>query len=316
MSSQQAPSTEVTVYRGMDGKEIQLSPQDVVTMIAPNATPTEAMVFLGFCAGHGLNPLINEAYLIKYDRNKAAVIVIGKDAYIKRAMNSGRYDGIEAGLIVKDGEGTRDTVGEFYTGKKEDILGGWAKAYVKDQRVPSEARVTMEEYQKDQASWKQIPATMIRKVAVVHALREGFPSLFVGGSFAPESDYGSLAVVEETDEGGAAQLGEKVIDLAPDAAPETTDEPEQAVNEDTGTTTSSEATQQAPGPSRGMREVPPEQARRAWMDACLTLPSTSDRSKKAYPDKATVLKYAKFDTLEAIPVESLRALFETLQSIA
>ena len=44
----------------------------------------------------------------------------------------------------------------------------------------------MAEYGKNQSTWKSIPCTMIRKVALVHALREAFPN-----------DLGSLYIEDE-----------------------------------------------------------------------------------------------------------------------
>jgi len=70
--------------------------------------------------------------------------------------------------------------------KTEILVGGWAKIYKKDQRVAPRISVSFEEYvgkKKDGSTkynWAKMPATMIRKVALVHALREAFPDDFQG----------------------------------------------------------------------------------------------------------------------------------------
>ncbi|ADQ41541.1 phage recombination protein Bet [Caldicellulosiruptor acetigenus I77R1B] len=73
----------------------------------------------------------------------------------------------------------------------EELIGGWAKVYRKDWTVPIEISVSLQEYirkKKDgqpTRSWREMPATMIRKVALVQALREAFPEQFQG-MYAPE----------------------------------------------------------------------------------------------------------------------------------
>lgn len=70
------------------------------------------------------------------------------------------------------------------------LFGGWAKVFVKDERVEGgvrvvEARVMLSEYNREQSLWKTHPATMIVKVAEAHALRRAFPLKFAG-AYMPE----------------------------------------------------------------------------------------------------------------------------------
>ncbi|MEZ0535958.1 phage recombination protein Bet [Caldicellulosiruptoraceae bacterium PP1] len=73
----------------------------------------------------------------------------------------------------------------------EELVGGWAKVYRKDWQVPSEVSVSLQEYIRRNKegqptrSWREMPATMIKKVALVQALREAFPEQFQG-MYAPE----------------------------------------------------------------------------------------------------------------------------------
>ncbi|WP_284142997.1 recombinase RecT [Caloranaerobacter azorensis] len=66
------------------------------------------------------------------------------------------------------------------------LLGAWAEVYRKDRKYPYIAKVSFDEYNKGQSTWKSMPKTMIRKVAIVQALREAFPV-----------DLGALYVEEE-----------------------------------------------------------------------------------------------------------------------
>ena len=77
----------------------------------------------------------------------------------------------------------------------ETLVGGWAKAFVKGYENPIEVSVSLNEYiglKKDgtvNSNWQKRPASMIRKVALVHALREAFPE-----------DLGGMYAAEETNE--------------------------------------------------------------------------------------------------------------------
>ena len=61
-----------------------------------------------------------------------------------------------------------------------DLVGGWARVYVKGRSYPSYTSVNLEEAiqrKKDgtpNSNWSTKPATMIEKVAKVRALREAF----------------------------------------------------------------------------------------------------------------------------------------------
>jgi len=153
--------------------------------INDKATDEEAYVFLQLCKARGLNPFLKEAYLIKYDHVNPATMVVGKDAFMKRAETHIEYDGFEAGIIVEYNDSSgfsivdENRVGTFLR-EGETLLGGWAKVYRKDHTRPVEITVSMKEFNTGKSSWKKMPATMIRKVALVQALREAFPSELSG----------------------------------------------------------------------------------------------------------------------------------------
>lgn len=189
----------------INGQKIELTPEIVrnymVSGNKENVSFEEIIMFMNLCKYSGLNPWAKEAYCIKYG-NEPATMVVGKEAYMKRAEQNDSYDGFEAGITVLDpetGEISRRT-GSFRL-KGEEIVGGWAKVWRKDRAHCYESEVSFDEYagrKRDgslNGQWSKKPATMIRKVALVQALREAFPASLGGmyteeeGEFTPE--YGA-----------------------------------------------------------------------------------------------------------------------------
>lgn len=151
-----------------------LTKENVRQYLCPSATDQELFMFLQLCEHRKLNPFIKEAYLVKYNSSPATLIV-GKDAFTKKAEEHSQFNGFEAGVIVDNGEGIEYRPGQLVR-KGEELIGGWANVHRKDRLYPYRSEVSMQEYNTNQSSWKKLPATMIRKVALVQALREAFPS--------------------------------------------------------------------------------------------------------------------------------------------
>lgn len=203
---QQAPKESVTEYKCGD-ETIRLSPNTVRRYLVNgngDVTDQEVAMFIGLCKYQHLNPFLREAYLIKYG-NQPATIVTGKEAITKRAMRNATFLGQQAGVVIY-----HEAVGEleYRTGSLvipgEKLVGGWAKVFVNGYNEPIEAAVSFEEYvgRKNDGSinsqWSKKPATMIRKVALMQALREAFPE-DLGGMYASEEvdadDSGMIAPV-------------------------------------------------------------------------------------------------------------------------
>lgn len=144
-----------------------------------NVTDQEVLMFIELCKAQHLNPFIREAYLIKFGSSPAN-IVVGKDVFVKRAHRNPNYEGMRAGIVVatKDGE-IKEREGSLKA-PGEELIGGWCEVYVKDKKHPIKSLVSLEEYSKSQATWKQMPMVMIRKCAIVTALREAFPEDLAG----------------------------------------------------------------------------------------------------------------------------------------
>ncbi len=187
---QPAPPQQYMVQYKAGNTDIVLDEQTVVNFLvsgkAESVTPQEVIMFMKLCEHQGLNPFLGEAFLVKYSESNPAQIVVGKNALEKRAYRNQRFRGIVGGIIVVRTDSVIDyRVGEFYL-PEERLVGGWAKVFVDGYTNPIESSVSMAEYNQGKSVWSQKPATMIHKVAKVHALREAFPEEMAGMYSAEE----------------------------------------------------------------------------------------------------------------------------------
>lgn len=208
----QASEEQAVVFQS-NGMEVKLTPNLVRNyMVSGNkdaVTFQEVAMFMNLCKFSGLNPWLKEAYCIKYG-SEPATMVVGKEAFQKRAESHPAYDGAEAGIIVFDPES-----GEIIYRKgtmklpDEEIIGGYAEVWRKDRTHSTRIEVSFDEYagkKKDgtlNGQWSKKPATMIRKVALVQALRETFPATF-GGMYTAE-EQGQIETEFEVVQDVAAQ---------------------------------------------------------------------------------------------------------------
>lgn len=178
-------STEIVTINLPNKDAITITPDVVKRYICESATEQEIMMFMNLCKSQQLNPFTRDAYLIKYG-NMAASIVVGKDAFTKRAEKQLDYEGFKAGIIVQNNKGDlEEREGAFIKPEGEQIVGGWAEVFRKGKQ-PFKNCVSFAEYavrKKDgslNSQWSSKPATMIRKVALVHSLREAYPEALGG----------------------------------------------------------------------------------------------------------------------------------------
>lgn len=166
---------ELTQYKLESG---QILSADTVKNYLVNGngkvTDQEVMMFIELCKAQKLNPFIREAYLIKFG-DSPANIVVGKDVMTKRAFRNPNFEGMRAGIVTVDKDNNMKEREGSLKGINERLVGGWCEVYVKGMKYPIKSTVSMEEYSKSQATWKQMPCVMIRKCAMVTALREAFP---------------------------------------------------------------------------------------------------------------------------------------------
>lgn len=158
--------------------ELVLSHQ-IIRELCPKATDAEIGLFLKVCLYHHLNPFLREVYLVKYDERAPASIIIGKETFTQRAEAHPAFDGFRAGVLLERDGNLLEVAGSF-VGARDTLVGGWAEVFRKDRQYPFRISVSLSEFNRKQSTWSLMPATMIRKVALVQALREAFPSLYAG----------------------------------------------------------------------------------------------------------------------------------------
>lgn len=220
----QAAKKEQSTSFQVNGMEVTLTPSVVRNYLVSGdkerVTMQEVAMFINLCKFSGLNPWLKEAYCIKYG-SEPATMVVGKEAFTKRAEANQTYDGQQSGIIVaSDDTGeVEHRTGTFYL-PGEKIVGGWAEVFRKDRKYSTRVEVSFDEYagrKKDgslNSQWSKRPATMIRKVAQVQALREAFP--------------GNLAGLYTAEEQGQEEPAEFVADIPAEQPQEPENLPEPA----------------------------------------------------------------------------------------
>lgn len=182
----------------------------------------DVVMFINRCKYQKLNPFLNEAYLIKFGTLPSQMIV-SKEAFMKRAEVHPQYRGFEAGIIVeRDGELVEI---EGAVKLKNDILtGGYCKVFRGDREKPLTTKISFEEFSKGQATWKQMPLNMIRKSAIVNALREAFPENL--GAMYTEDDAGIRKDISPKEE-----VQEEIVQNANKGEVVDFDEPKQTIKQ-------------------------------------------------------------------------------------
>jgi len=200
-------------------EEVRLTANIVKSFIAKgnkSVTDREVVVFMNLCKYRKLNPFLNEAYLVKF--GDEAQIVAGKEALMRKAEESPRYKGHRAGIIVARGKEILELEGCFKL-QSDVLVGGWAEVFVEGKTYPVVAKVALSEYNKGQSTWKAMPSTMIRKVALVQALREAFPTE-LGALYSKEEvgidESKIIDVQHEVKEEIKQEANQEVIDIKED----------------------------------------------------------------------------------------------------
>lgn len=211
-------------YETDNGQEIELDAQTVREICGggnQNITDREVRNFIELCKAHRLNPFIREAYLAKYG-TAPATILAGKDVFTKRAQRNPDCRGFRAGVIVCTAAGSMVEREGSAVFEGEYIQGGWAEVFMDGYVVPIKDTVAFNEYSTGKSNWKKMPGTMIRKVALVHALREAMPEDFGGlydSSEMEQAHYGSEAEPQPVYEVTVEDASTKP-ETAPQAEPE------------------------------------------------------------------------------------------------
>lgn len=163
---------EVTVVEPQNEIIVQennavIDEETIKNYFCKNATSSELALGVMICKQQGLNPFKGDVHFVKFGEQKMQVIV-SKYAYLKRAEENPNYDGFKA-WVEQEG----------------DELVGKCEVYRKDRKTPIYCEAYFSEYDQQNKTWKEKPKTMIRKVALVQALREAFP-MELGGLYSEE----------------------------------------------------------------------------------------------------------------------------------
>lgn len=172
-----AKKEEKEIVFQVEGEDVRLSPSIVRNFLnqdTKNLTDAEVFKFIQLCRFRKLNPFLNEAYLVKFGNEKAQMIV-GFEAMRRNALGNPNYKRHEAGVIVIRDNKIVEEIGSFKL-PKDTLVGGWAKVYLTNLEEPITVKVSFDEYNKGQSTWKKMPCVMIRKVALSQAFREAFPN--------------------------------------------------------------------------------------------------------------------------------------------
>lgn len=191
MANELTQIKEKSVTFEANGEQVTLSPSTVKKFLVngnENISMQETVMFINLCKYQHLNPFLNEAYIIKYG-SKPAQLITSKEAFMKRAESNPQYNGFKAGCIVLRNNDVVYTNGAFIL-DTDKLLGGWAEVSRKDRDIPVRVEISMKEFSKNQSTWKTMPATMIRKTAIVNALRETFPDT-LGGMYTEDDNLKS-----------------------------------------------------------------------------------------------------------------------------
>jgi len=190
-------NTRPAQRRSQDGP---LTKEDIINYINPKATEQEAYLFAEFCKRKGADPLTKQVYLVIYEgqNGRQANFIAGKEYFTEKAEAHPQFDGFEAGIIIrpKDGGPIEKREGTFWIPGEEVLLGGWASVSRKDRKVSQKIEVPISDYDTKKNLWSKMPATMIRKVAIVQALRESFPSNLGGMYDSSEMMQAEYKVIE------------------------------------------------------------------------------------------------------------------------
>ncbi|MCG0590598.1 phage recombination protein Bet [Bacillus velezensis] len=207
----------------VNGESVKLTGKTVKNFLVrgnSDVTDQEAAMFINLCKYQKLNPFLNEAYLVKF-KGSPAQMIVGKEAFMKRAENNEQFQGFKAGIIVER-EGDMVELEGAIKLPKDNLIGGWADVYRADRQQPVCVRISLDEFSKGQSTWKTMPLNMIRKTAIVNALREAFPNS-LGNLYTEEEEQANddISAEERVRREVNENANTEVIDIEPIPDPQT-----------------------------------------------------------------------------------------------
>lgn len=152
------------------------------------ASDSELAMLVTMAKHQNLNPFLKEIYFIKYG-TAPAQFVVSRDAYRKRAQKDPNFNGIKAGVIVENEDGSIEKLDGAFKKKTQVLIGAWCEVQMKNLDFPIYVAVSYDEYVQTKngqpnSMWSNKPMTMLVKVAESQALRLAFPEM--AGTYSEE----------------------------------------------------------------------------------------------------------------------------------
>ncbi len=154
---------------------------EIKKLFAPNLITKEFEFFVELGKQLGANPFLREIWAVKYEANRPAQIFVGRDFYRKKAQSLPQYNGHIVDAVYENDEFFVENgipKHKYKLTNRGKLVGAYCVVYRKDVEHPYFVFVDFNEYNKRQSTWKQMPATMIKKVAEAQALRGAFQGVF------------------------------------------------------------------------------------------------------------------------------------------
>ncbi len=202
-----------------DHGNVELSPEIIKSYLVPpdsKITDPEIGFFLQMCKFQKLNPFMKEIYIVKFG-NLPAAFIVAKDTFLRRAKKNKTYRGHTVAI-------------------SDDGKTAWAEVFIQDFEKPIKCEVDYEEYVGKKSNgeinrmWTEKPRTMLKKVALVQALREAFPQ-DLGGLYdqsevtdPDEVIKEANAVVKEAETKSDTETSEKKSSESPQSNAKRTDD--------------------------------------------------------------------------------------------
>jgi len=170
----------------------------------------DCLKFIKRCQSHQIDPWLDEAYLVgydRYDRNRVCTgadftMIIGYGVYLKRAELNPDFNGFQSGVVVMVGTDMVEREGDLVL-PGEVLVGGWCKVFRKNLAHPIFKRASLATCAKNTDFWQRDPGMMIVKSAESDAFRAAFPSTIGHLYMEQEMEAGTFGGHEEHKEPAA-----------------------------------------------------------------------------------------------------------------
>lgn len=183
----------------------------IKSIYAPNLTEGEFKTFVQLGIATNLNPFLREIWAIKYDKSAPAQIFIGRDGYRKCISRNSAYKSHQVDAVYSNDEFlfdlTKGKITHTYNLKdRGKLIGAYCLVEMASSPKPYYVFVDINEYNTNRSTWKEKPATMIKKVAECQAIRMADACTF-GGTYDPDE------IAEIKQNNTAANINKKLESL-------------------------------------------------------------------------------------------------------